>query len=58
MTVALPQVRTVGEFTVTAVSDGFLNTNHDVILGIDRAESERLTGIPYGRPVPLDVNCF
>jgi glyoxylase-like metal-dependent hydrolase (beta-lactamase superfamily II) len=58
MTVALPQARTVGEFTVTAVSDGFLNSNHDVILGIDRAESERLTGIPYGQPVPLDVNCF
>jgi len=50
--------RTVGEFTVTAVSDGVLNSNHDVILGLDRAESERLTGIPYGQPVPLDVNCF
>jgi glyoxylase-like metal-dependent hydrolase (beta-lactamase superfamily II) len=47
----------VGEFTVTAVSDGVLYSNHDVIL-IDRAESERLTGIAYGQPVPLDVNCF
>src|SRR6185312_2280902 len=43
---------------VTAVSDGVLNSNHDVILGIDRAESEKLTGIPYGQPVPLDVNAF
>ena len=50
--------RSVGEFSVTAVSDGVLNSNHDVILGIARAESERLTGIPYGQPLPLDVNCF
>ena len=28
----------VGEFTVTAVSDGVLYSNHDVILGIDTAE--------------------
>ena len=35
----------VGDFTVTAVSDGVLYSNHDVILGIDRDESERLTGI-------------
>jgi glyoxylase-like metal-dependent hydrolase (beta-lactamase superfamily II) len=48
----------VGEFTVTVVSDGVLNSNHDVILGIDKAESARLTGIPYGQPLPLDVNCF
>ena len=48
----------IGEFAITSVSDGVLYSNHDVILGIDRAESERLTGIPYGQPVPLDVNCF
>jgi glyoxylase-like metal-dependent hydrolase (beta-lactamase superfamily II) len=48
----------VGEFTVTAVSDGILNSMHDVILGIDKAESERLTRVPYGQPLPLDVNCF
>jgi glyoxylase-like metal-dependent hydrolase (beta-lactamase superfamily II) len=50
--------KTVGEIKVTAVSDGVLNSNHDVILGIDRAEAEKLTGIPYGQPVPLDVNAF
>lgn len=50
--------RKVGEFTVTALSDGVLNSNHDVILGIDREESARLTGIPYGQPLPLDVNSF
>ncbi len=48
----------VGEFSVTAVSDGMLYSNHDVILGIERVESERLTGIPYGQPLPLDVNAF
>ncbi len=50
--------RTVGAFTVTAVSDGVLYSNHDVILGIERTESERLTGIAYGKPVPLDVTAF
>jgi glyoxylase-like metal-dependent hydrolase (beta-lactamase superfamily II) len=48
----------VGEFIVTAVSDGILNSNHDVILGIPSEESARLTGIAYGQPVPLDVNSF
>ena len=48
----------IGEFTVTAVSDGVLNSNHDVILGIDKGETARLTGIPYGQPLMLDVNCF
>lgn len=53
---ALPEIK-VGEFTVTSVSDGVLYSTHDVIL-LDRAESERLTGIPHGQPVPLDVNVF
>ncbi len=48
----------VGEFTVTAVSDGILNSNHDVILGIPPEESAKLTGIAYGQPVTLDVNSF
>ena len=50
--------RQVGEFTVTAVSDGVLYSNHDVILGVDKDDSARLTGVPYGQPLPLDVNCF
>jgi len=48
----------VGEFFVTAVSDGVLYSNHDVILGIDKDDSARLTGVPYGQPLPLDVNSF
>ncbi len=50
--------RQVGEFTVTAVSDGVLYSNHDVILGVDKDVSARLTGVPYGQPLPLDVNSF
>ena len=48
----------VGDFTVTAVSDGVLYTTHDVVLGVDKDDSARLTGIPYGQPLPLDVNSF
>jgi glyoxylase-like metal-dependent hydrolase (beta-lactamase superfamily II) len=50
--------KSVGEFTVTAVTDGVLYSNHDVILGVDKEESARLTGVPYGQPLPLDVNSF
>src|SRR5437016_314235 len=50
--------RQVGEFTVTAVSDGVLYSNHDVILGVPREESAKLTGIAYGQPLPLNVNSF
>ena len=57
MSAAARSIR-VGAFSVTAVSDGVLNSNHDVILGIARAEAERLTGVAYGQPLPLDVNCF
>ena len=48
----------VGDFTVTAVSDGVLYTTHDVVLGVDKEDSARLTGVPYGQPLPLDVNSF
>jgi glyoxylase-like metal-dependent hydrolase (beta-lactamase superfamily II) len=57
MSAAARSIR-VGAFGVTVVSDGVLNSNHDVILGIARAEAERLTGVAYGQPLPLDVNCF
>ena len=50
--------RQVGEFSVTAVSDGVLYSTHDVILGIDKEDSARLTGVPYGQPLPLDVNSY
>jgi len=50
--------RTVGAFSVTTVSDGVLYSNHDVILGVDKEDSAQLTGVPYGQPLPLDVNSF
>jgi glyoxylase-like metal-dependent hydrolase (beta-lactamase superfamily II) len=53
-----PQMTKVGDITVTSVSDGVLNTNHDVILGLDPAETARMTGISAGQLIPLDVNCF
>jgi glyoxylase-like metal-dependent hydrolase (beta-lactamase superfamily II) len=48
----------VGAFSVTAVSDGVLYSNHDVILGVDKDVSAKLTGVSYGQPLPLDVNSF
>src|SRR5258708_2787428 len=48
----------VGDFTVTAVSDGVLYSTTDVILGIDKAEGERRPGVRQGERLPLDVNCF
>src|SRR5262245_18335495 len=50
--------RKVGEFSITTVSDGVIYSNHDVILGIDTEESARLSGVPSGQPLPLDVNSF
>src|SRR5687767_2588223 len=55
---ATAHTKAVGEFSVTAVSDGVLYSNHDVILGIAKDECARLTGVPYGQPLPLDVNSF
>ena len=48
----------IGEFSVTAVSDGVLYSNHDVVLGVAKDDSAQLTGVPYGQPLPLDVNSF
>ncbi len=50
--------KTVGEFTVTAVSDGVLCTTHDVVLGVDKDDSARLTSVPCGQQLVLDVNSF
>ena len=50
--------RKVGEFTVTAVSDGPYRGSLDAILGVERADVERLTGVKTGEPMWLDVNSF
>ena len=50
--------RKVGDFTVTAVSDGPYRGSLDAIVGVERAEVERLTGVKTGEPIWLDVNSF
>jgi glyoxylase-like metal-dependent hydrolase (beta-lactamase superfamily II) len=50
--------RNVGDFTVTAVSDGPYRGSLDAIIGVERADVERLTGVRNGQPVWLDVNSF
>jgi len=46
----------VGEFEVIAVSDGVLQAPLDVVLGMDKAEVERLTG--RRNHLPISVNSF
>jgi glyoxylase-like metal-dependent hydrolase (beta-lactamase superfamily II) len=48
----------VGDFTITAVSDGPYRGSLDAILGVERADVERLTGVKTGEPMWLDVNSF
>jgi glyoxylase-like metal-dependent hydrolase (beta-lactamase superfamily II) len=50
--------RQVGDFTVTAVSDGILKTGLEVVLGLERQESARLAGCAYEAPIFLPVNSF
>jgi glyoxylase-like metal-dependent hydrolase (beta-lactamase superfamily II) len=48
----------VGDITVTALSDGVLAAPLDVVLGVERAEIERLTGRKPAEPLPIAVNAF
>src|SRR5262249_51765346 len=48
--------RTIGDIEVTALSDGVLAAPLDVVLGMDKAETERLTG--RKDTVPISVNAF
>jgi hypothetical protein len=50
--------RQIGDIEVTALSDGVLATPLDVVLGIERAEAERLAGKRAGEPVDIAVNAF
>lgn len=50
--------RTVGDIEVIAVSDGLLPTSLDVLVGLDRAEVERLSGRAFGETIHLPVNAF
>jgi glyoxylase-like metal-dependent hydrolase (beta-lactamase superfamily II) len=48
----------IGDFDVTALSDGVLATSLDVVTGVDKAESQRLAGLKAGDAVKIDVNAF
>jgi glyoxylase-like metal-dependent hydrolase (beta-lactamase superfamily II) len=48
----------IGDIAVTAVSDGVLSTSLDVVIGLERAEAERLAGKKAGEPVEIAVNAF
>ena len=50
--------RKVGDIEVTAVSDGLLQTSLDVLVGLDRADVERLAGCAWDEPIHLPVNAF
>src|SRR3954463_4441291 len=48
----------IGDIAVTAFSDGVLSTSLDVVIGLERAEAERLAGKKAGEPVEIAVNAF
>src|SRR5262249_6393542 len=52
------QRKKIGDITVTALSDGVLAAPLDVVLGVERAEIERLAGRKPGEPLPIAVNAF
>jgi glyoxylase-like metal-dependent hydrolase (beta-lactamase superfamily II) len=52
------RTRTIGAIEVMPLSDGVLNTSLDVVLGLDKSETERLSGKKFGDPVPIAVNAF
>jgi glyoxylase-like metal-dependent hydrolase (beta-lactamase superfamily II) len=54
----MPASRTFGDVEVTAVSDGRLKTSIDVVLDIERAETERLVGGAQNAEQFLAVNSF
>ena len=49
---------TVGDTTVTAVSDGNLKTGLDCVLGLSQEECATLAGCAYDAPIWLPVNSF
>ena len=52
------QTKKIGDIEVTTLSDGVLATSLDVVLGVDMAERERLSGLKAADPVRISVNAF
>src|SRR5262245_46214149 len=50
------QGKTIGDITVTPLSDGVLSAPLDVVLGMDKAEVERMAG--RKDILPISVNAF
>ena len=48
----------IGDIEITALSDGVLGTSYDVVLGVESAEIERLSGKKSTDPVTIAVNAF
>jgi glyoxylase-like metal-dependent hydrolase (beta-lactamase superfamily II) len=48
----------IGDFSVSAISDGVLAAPLDVVLGMERSEVEQLAGKQPGEPAMLAVNAF
>jgi glyoxylase-like metal-dependent hydrolase (beta-lactamase superfamily II) len=53
----IAQTKKIGDFEVTALSDGRLATSLDVVISMDRAEAARLAGTTSG-DVHIAVNAF
>ena len=48
----------IGDYTVTAFSDGVFETSIDVTVGVDKARTQKLSGKSLTDPVFLSVNAF
>lgn len=49
---------TLGDYTVTAFSDGVFQTTIDVMIGADKEALQRVSGKQLGEPVYLSVNAY
>ena len=58
MTAAIPASIRLGDYTVTAFSDGLFETNIDVTVGVDKEMTQRVSGKRLDEPVFLSVNAF
>lgn len=54
---AMPSIN-IGDFTVTAFSDGLFATTIDVTVNADKAMTQRISGRSLSEPVYLSVNAF
>jgi glyoxylase-like metal-dependent hydrolase (beta-lactamase superfamily II) len=54
---ALPSIK-IGDYSVTAFSDGMFQTTIDVTVGVDKAMTQKLSGKSLDEPVYLSVNAF